>query len=99
MVSMVRWNLQDLGSIISSLERERSNLADGLQNMRTQKDRVGVNWQSAAGRQYQDRLHEDIADLEAIVSELEARIGALGRVRGHYEGAEQSIERAAARLP
>ena len=91
MANMVHWNLQELGSAINALENRREHLSQGREHMRAQQARVGHNWQSPAGRQYQKRLQEDMALLNDILGHLHSRIESLRRVQQIYTDAESTI--------
>ena len=99
MTNAVRWNLQNLGSAIGSLEAERERLAQENFNMQEQSKRVGMNWRSPAGMQYQHRLVEDLTVLGNILNHLQARIGSLRNVERYYAEAEATISRLAGTLP
>ena len=94
MAGMVRWNLQNLGETIDSLNEERERLAQERGRMQEQQGRVGQNWQSSAGTQYQNRLHEDMECLENILNQLQIRIDSLRKVLRIYTDAETIIRRA-----
>ena len=94
-----RWNVASMRSSLNSLAAERDNLRNQLNQMRAAQTRVGVNWQSPAGRQYQNRLTTDIRVLENIINQLEGRINTLSRAINEYEVCEQRVQNAMVRLP
>ena len=94
-----RWNVASMRASLNSLTSERNNLQNQLSQMRTAQTRVGVNWQSPAGRQYQNRLTTDIRVLENIITQLEGRINTLRQAITEYEVCEQRVQNAMVRLP
>ena len=96
---ITRWNLDTLAGAIRRLQEEQSNLETQRNHMQTQQQRVGVNWQSPAGRQYQQRLGNDIATVNNVIEQLRRRIASLQRVQAHYSTCENEVRTALNRLP
>lgn len=96
---MVRWNIDALNALINRLRTEKNNLSEQHRQMEIQQNRINLNWQSPAGRMYQNRLQEDIASLSIILTLLEIRENSLRRATNYYSTAESNIQAAIARLP
>jgi len=97
--NLVRWNVQELTAMINTMRAEVINLLSQIRDMRRQRDRINVNWQSEAGRMYQIRLRDDIQMLEHIRGQLAMRSHNINTVTQIYTQAEECIGRQVRGLP
>ncbi|MCL1987597.1 MAG: hypothetical protein FWG64_06470 [Firmicutes bacterium] len=95
----LRWNVETMRQTVGLLERERTELINRKAGMTNQQQRIDTNWKSPAGQQYQNRLLDDIATLDNIITQLDRRITALNDVNRVYDEAERNIRVAAQKLP
>ncbi|MCL2016898.1 MAG: WXG100 family type VII secretion target [Defluviitaleaceae bacterium] len=99
MQPLLRWNVDALRNAVGSLRNERGNLQASRNDLQSQLTRIGTNWRSPAGRQYQNRLTTDIRVLDNILRQLDRRIDSINRVITQYVNAEAQIKSRALHLP
>jgi uncharacterized protein YukE len=96
---VTRWNIVSMRTSLNTLSTERNNLQAQRNQMLHTQNRVGVNWQSPAGQQYQSRLNTDIRILENIIAQLDRRIDSLRQVISEYETCESRVQNLLRKLP
>ncbi|MDR1192867.1 MAG: hypothetical protein LBK98_01670 [Peptococcaceae bacterium] len=98
-MAKVKWDVDTLRGSINTLDTEKGNLQARRDQMKATQGGVAANWQSPAGQQYQNRLLNDMAVIENIVSQLDIRLNSLRKVLDCYNACESQIVAALRRLP
>jgi uncharacterized protein YukE len=98
-LAKVKWDIDTLRGSISTLNTEKGNLQAQRGQMKSEQARVGANWKSPAGQQYQNRLQNDMAVIDSIVSQLDTRLDSLNKALNCYSACESQIVTALRRLP
>jgi uncharacterized protein YukE len=90
----VQWDLEVLDNTLRTLEQKCEALGNQRNIMQAHRERVGANWKSTAGRDYQGRMQSDMDTINHIITQLQNRIVSLRKVLGHYTQCEREIQTA-----
>lgn len=88
---VVKWDTEELGTLITKLSEQRDNLNADATKLLTLKSDIEAAWQSVAGTGYVATIDVNYMDVKSLLDRLTSTIEAIEKVKSHYSNCDSDV--------
>lgn len=97
--SRYRWDIEVMEGLLTQLEREYEEMRSSRDFLKSLQEEVQRDWESFAGRQYQENLTMDMQEYDEFLNQLKKQAEHLDEIIHRcYQECEESVRVRAAQM-